>query len=48
MTKVPGECRFTLNVGGTSKEVMDRFKNETLALTEEIGKRRNVVFELGE
>jgi len=48
MTKVPGECRFTLNVGGTSKEVLDRFRNETLALTDEIARKRNVVFELGE
>jgi len=48
MTKVPGECRFTLNVGGTSKEILDRFSEETLALTAEIAKRRNVVFELGD
>lgn len=48
MTKVPGECRFTLNVGGTSKEVLDRFKAETLRLAGEIATRRNVVFELGD
>ena len=48
MTKVPGECHFTLNIGGTSKELLDRFKAEALALAGEIAKRRNVVFELGE
>jgi len=48
MTKVPGECRFTLNVGGTSAEILDRFRAETRALADAIGQQRNVVFELGE
>jgi N-carbamoyl-L-amino-acid hydrolase len=48
MTKVPGECRFTLNFGGTSKDVLDRFRDSTRALAGEIATKRNVTFELGE
>ena len=48
MTKVPGECRFTLNFGGTSKEVLARLRHRTHALADEIAEARNVVFELGE
>lgn len=48
MTKVPGECQFTINFGGTAKDVLDRARNRTEALAAEIGARRNVTFELGE
>lgn len=48
MTKVPGECRFTLNFGGTSKEVLDRFRDRTHEMAQEIAARRNIAFELGE
>lgn len=48
MTKVPGECRFTLNFGGTSKDVLDRLRDRTRALATEIAARRNVAFELGD
>ncbi len=48
MTKVPGECRFTLNFGGTSKEVLARLRQRTYALADEIAEARNVVFELGD
>jgi N-carbamoyl-L-amino-acid hydrolase len=48
MTKVPGECCFTLNFGGTSKEVLDRFRDSTGALAAEIAQKRSVDFELGE
>jgi N-carbamoyl-L-amino-acid hydrolase len=48
MTKVPGECRFTLNFGATSKEVLARMRQRTLTLADEIAARRNVVFEMGE
>ena len=48
MTKVPGECRFTLNFGGTAKEVLDRLTEETRSAAEEIAARRSVTFELGD
>lgn len=48
MTKVPGECRFTLNFGGTSAELLARLRQRTEVLAEEIAERRNVVFELGD
>ncbi|MGH6912581.1 MAG: Zn-dependent hydrolase, partial [Geminicoccales bacterium] len=48
MTKVPGACRFTLNFGGTSKNVLDKFRDRTRALGVEIAEKRNVAFELGE
>jgi N-carbamoyl-L-amino-acid hydrolase len=48
MTKVPGECQFTINFGGTAKDVLDRARDRTEALAAEIGARRNVAFELGE
>jgi N-carbamoyl-L-amino-acid hydrolase len=48
MTKVPGECRFTLNFGGTSKEVLARMRSRTYVLADEIAERRNVSFELGD
>lgn len=48
MTKVPGECRFTLNFGGTSAALLARLRQRTQVLAEEIAERRNVVFELGD
>jgi N-carbamoyl-L-amino-acid hydrolase len=48
MTKVPGDCTFTLNFGGTTKEFLDAMRDRTEALAEAIGARRNVVFELGD
>ena len=48
MTKVPGECQFTINFGGTAKDVLDRARDRTETLAAEIGARRNVTFELGE
>lgn len=48
MTKVPGECQFTINFGGTAKSVLDRARDRTEALAAEIAARRNVTFELGE
>lgn len=48
MTKVPGNCQFTINFGGTAKDVLDRARDRTEALAAEIAARRNVTFELGE
>ncbi len=48
MTKVPGACCFTLNFGGTSKDVLDRLRDRTYALADEIGAARNVTFALGD
>lgn len=48
MTKVPGECAFTLNFGGTSKDLLDRLRAETYDLAAEIAERRRVTFELGD
>ena len=48
MTKVPGECSFTLNFGGTSKDLLDRLRAETFDLAAEIAARRRVTFELGD
>ncbi len=48
MTKVPGECQFTINFGGTAKGVLDRARDRTEALAAEIAAHRNVTFELGE
>jgi N-carbamoyl-L-amino-acid hydrolase len=48
MTKVPGDCTFTLNFGGTTTEFLDAMRDRTEALAGEVGKRRNVTFELGD
>ncbi len=48
MTKVPGECAFSLNFGGTTEAFLDAVRDKSVALAEEIGQRRNVDFELGE
>ncbi len=48
MTKVPGECAFSLNFGGTTQTFLDEIRTKTEALAAEIGERRNVAFQLGE
>lgn len=48
MTKVPGECAFTLNFGGTTDAFLDEVRERSIALAAEIGRRRNVDFQLGE
>ncbi len=48
MTKVPGECAFSLNFGGTTEAFLDEVRERTVALAREIGDRRNVEFQLGE
>lgn len=47
MTKVPGECAFTLNFGGTTKDTLDMVRARMPELAAEIGARRRVRFELG-
>jgi len=47
MTKVPGDCSFSLNFGGTTTEFLDAMRDRTEALAREIGARRRVAFELG-
>lgn len=48
MTKVPGECRFTLNFGATDAAVLDRVRARIVALADAIAARRRVSFELGD
>jgi N-carbamoyl-L-amino-acid hydrolase len=48
MTKVPGECAFSLNFGGTTEAFLDVVRDKTITLAGEIGERRNVDFQLGE
>lgn len=48
MTKVPGDCAFTLNFGGTTTEFLDAMCARTEALAKDIGAKRRVTFELGE
>ena len=48
MTKVPGECAFSINFGGTTQTYLDAVRDRTISLAQEIGERRNVDFQLGE
>ena len=48
LTKVPGECHFSLNFGSTEQRSQDRFAAAIAAMTEEIGRRRRVRFVLGD
>lgn len=48
MTKVPGECAFSLNFGGTTQAFLNEIRKTTESLATEIGDRRNVDFQLGE
>ncbi len=48
LTKVPGECRFSLNFGSTEQHTLDRFAQTLAAATAEIARRRQVRFVLGD
>ena len=48
MTKVPGECSFTLNVGGTTQTFLDAARSLIYELTRQIAAKRRVSFELGD
>jgi N-carbamoyl-L-amino-acid hydrolase len=48
MTKVPGECRFALNVGGTTQTFLDAARSLTYELARQIAATRRVTFELGD
>ncbi|MFP6774085.1 MAG: hydantoinase/carbamoylase family amidase [Alphaproteobacteria bacterium] len=48
LTKVPGECHFSLNFGSTEQATLDRAAAEIAALTSAIAPRRNVRFALGD
>ena len=48
MTKVPGECAFSINFGGTTQTYLDAMRDRTISLAQETGERRNVDFQLGE
>ncbi|MDP6873336.1 MAG: hydantoinase/carbamoylase family amidase [Alphaproteobacteria bacterium] len=47
LTKVPGECRFSLNFGSTEQDTLDRFDRALAAAADEIAQRRRVHFDLG-
>jgi N-carbamoyl-L-amino-acid hydrolase len=47
LTKVPGECHFSLNFGSTEQASQDRFGAAITALTAEIAARRRVRFVMG-
>ncbi len=48
LTKVPGECHFSINFGSTEQSSQDRFAAAIGTMTDEIGRRRQVQFVLGE
>lgn len=48
MTKVPGECSFTLNVGGTTQTFLDTARSLTYDIARNITAKRRVTFELGD
>ena len=48
MTKVPGECSFTLNVGGTTQTFLDAARSLIYERTRQIAAKRRVSFELGD
>jgi len=48
MTKVPGECSFSLNFGGTTLEFLNRMCARTETLANRIARERRVKFDLGE
>lgn len=47
MTKVPGEVRFSFNIGGTRNDVMDRLYRRILDEAERLGREFRVVFDFG-
>ncbi len=48
MTKVPGECDFTLNFGGTTEAFLNAARAHTYKLSEQIAAKRRVAFHLGD
>ena len=48
LTKVPGECHFSLNFGSTEQRTLDRMAQALAELTAEIASRRRVRFVLGD
>ena len=48
MTKVPGECRFTLNFGGTTQAFLDSARSIIYEVSEQIAGKRHVKFQLGD
>ena len=48
LTKVPGECHFSLNFGSTEQRTLDRMAAAVASLTAEIAVRRRVRFALGD
>jgi beta-ureidopropionase / N-carbamoyl-L-amino-acid hydrolase len=47
MTKVPGEVRFSLNIGATNDAAMEALHQDTLRRAEELSVEHNVRFDLG-
>ena len=47
MTKIPGEVTFSLNIGATSDEVMDRMHGSILTRAEDLTKEHHVKFDFG-
>ncbi|NQV60395.1 MAG: hydantoinase/carbamoylase family amidase [Alphaproteobacteria bacterium] len=48
LTKVPGECHFSLNFGSTEPRTLERLAAAVASLTAEIAARRRVRFVLGD
>lgn len=48
MTKVPGECSFTLNFGGTTQAFLDSARSRIYEVAEKIAGKRHVKFQLGD
>jgi N-carbamoyl-L-amino-acid hydrolase len=48
MTKIPGECDFTLNFGATDTPALDRARARIPELAAAIAARRKVAFDLGD
>ncbi|MDA0702662.1 MAG: Zn-dependent hydrolase [Proteobacteria bacterium] len=48
MTKIPGECDFSLNFGATDVPALDRARARIPELAAEIAARRKLAFDLGE
>ncbi len=48
MTKVPGECDFTLNFGGTTQAFLDAARSHTHKRAAQIAAQRLVTFHLGD
>ncbi len=48
MTKVPGECDFALNFGGTTQRFLDAARSRTYELAERIAAKRHVTFHLSD